>query len=531
MCGRRSPKPGETIIRMTFKPPIRLTGAMLATFIACSSAVAAPRAEESLRLDPELRSADGERTLQTPEQVLVLTHENERPLYLSQGIAYDASDIQALEPAPAKAPPSDGTRTNLLNSFLQAIALLASGLLGLHLLIEWLRVVRLRVHRPPRSTTLEHARWPTLSILIPARGSPAHQIERLRALAVADFDYPAECIHFVPMFDPSDTDVAAAVTELGNLYPGKVHPLPMMAGPNTTLAAALHAAVANSIGSALIVLDQELPLPSNWLRTSITPLLDPAVGSVLTRAVLSPEGGTLSSRLDLLADQADTLLATQSDALRLLLCGKARIRALRRQAIKSLQAPDLLMAPDGASLVLALTRLGWQSSLLGEITRYTSEASPDLIRSPRLHPSLALQSMRLVSLLLDARIPAGARRQGGAAFFSAALPLIWLTNLLCGIALYFTGAPLSAGLIILLCTATSFDPHGNPGPAFRIAAAARMAGAREEIRLLPLTWLGFTHRILDGLRLLAFARREARREHAMTALPVKSRLSEEGAQA
>jgi hypothetical protein len=505
---------------MKSTPPIRLLSAFLLMLSASCAAFASPSAEPHLLLDAQLSSAAAAPApLHAPPRV---REEQERPLYLSQDLDDSSPPLvsDAIQSLPQfKQTPIEAEPANLLLSALRGLWLLTASLLALHLLREWLRVIRIRVHRPTRTHAMEHARWPTISILIPARGSAAEQIGRLAALPGLEFDYPTERIHFVPMFDPAETSVAEAVAALSQHCAGRIHPLPMMAGPNTTLAAALHAAVANSIGSALLVLDQELPLAPDWLRKSVTPLLDPAVGCVLTRAVLTPVDGALSARLDLLADQADTLLASQNDALNLLLCGKARIRALRRQAVKSLQTPDLLQAPDGASLVLALTRLGWQSGLLGEITHYNEADSPDLIRSPRLHPGIALQSMGLISLLLDPRIPAGARRQGAAAFFSAALPLIWLASLLCGIGLYFSGAALQAGLAIALCTACSFDPHGNPGPAFRIAAAARMAGAREEIRLLPLTWLGFTHRLIDGMRQLAFSRREARREHDRSPQP------------
>lgn len=491
---------------------------------ACAAVFAASRDDERLQLDRAFNSAKADFRPQALPPAP--TEEHEQPLSLSSSIkAEDAGTPQRLPELVGGTPsalPESSTQSAPLSTLLHGIWLLTAGLLGLHLLREWLRVLRLRVHRPARSVTLEHANWPSVSILIPARGSSARQISRIASLPDIDFDYPIDKIHFVPVFDPAEPELAEAVNTLVLKCPGRVHPLAMMAGPNTTLATALHAGVATSIGTALVVLDQDLPLRKNWLRTSITPLLDPAVGCVLSRAVSTPNDGALSARLELLADQADTVLATRDDALTLLLCGKARIRALRRQAVKSLDSPDLLQAPDGASLVLNLTRLGWQSGLLAEITSYSPEDSQDLIRAPRLHPSIALQSMRLASLLLDPRIPSGARRQGGAAFFSAALPLIWLFSLLSGIALYFAGSPLSAGLAIALCTATSFDPHGNPSPAFRIAAAARMAGVREEIRLLPLTWLGFTHRILDGMRLLVFARRSARLEHGLEPAPVRT---------
>ena len=503
---------------MKSTPSIRAISITL--LLASGLALAAPDAAIHLTLDEELRPE----AAQAEQAPIPFSGDEpdlaEAPLNFSRALPPAADSGPVLAPAevdgtraasaPAELIPPAASRPlhTVLEAFLRLIWALTASLLCLHLAREWLRVMRVRVRRPERSIALEHAPWPAVSILIPARGDAGAQAARLDALHSCFFDYPVERIHLVPMFDPADTEVIAAVARLTQAFPERVHPLPMMAGRNVTLAAALHAANACSMGTALIVLDQEAPLPQTWLRQSVTPLLDPAVGAVLTRAIPEQTESALSARLALLGDQADTLIATQSDALSLLLCGKARIRALRRQAVKGLDAPDLQHAPDGASIVLALTRMGWQSRLLGEILECRAEDAPDLIRSPRLRLSIAWRSMRMASLLLNPRIPLGARLQGGAAFFSAALPLIWLASLASGLALYFIGAPLTAGLAVALCAATSFDPHGQPSPAFSLAAGARMAGIRTEIRLLPLSSLAFIDRILDGLRTLLRARRE-----------------------
>lgn len=216
----------------------------------------------------------------------------------------EASGEEAATPSlfwlpPEAAPPVLALGEGLkppLETLLYTLWLLCSALLGLHVLREWTRVLRLRVRQLPRSEVLQHAPWPTVSLLVPPAGSSAEQARRLDALPDLDAGYPAGKLHFVPLFDPADSIVAQAVTRLIQRCGERVHPLPMMAGPNTTLASALHAAVAQSIGSALVVLDRELPLPGDWLRRSLSPLLDPAVGCVLTRAIArQPHGGWMNA--------------------------------------------------------------------------------------------------------------------------------------------------------------------------------------------------------------------------------------------
>lgn len=493
--------------------PIRIKHLTLATVLAAGLASAAPADEHSLTLDEELRERPESAEALVRSGLADEVGENEIPLTMSFAVPPSSvappaipAPAQSAGPAPAATAEAAPPPISAVQAVLSGVWLLAAILLCLHLGREWLRVMRVRVRRPPRSVALEHAPWPAVSILIPARGGAMAQARRLDALQSCFFDYPVDRIHFVPMFDSSNPVVTAAVARLSLAFPEHVHPLPMLRKFSSTLAEAMHTANIASIGTALVVLDQETPLPQAWLRQSVTPLLDPAVGTVLARVIPPQTEGTLSARLGRLSDHAETLIATQSDALSLLLCGKARIRALRRQAVKDLESPDLQQAPDGASIVQEMTRLGWQSRLLGDIQICGEEDAPDVILSPRLRLSIAWRSMHMASIMLNPNIPAGARVQAGSAFFSAALPLIWLASLFCGIALYLAGCPLIAGFAVALCAATAFDPYGQPGAAFGIAAAARMAGLRTEIRLLPLTFFSFVDRLIDGLFTLLRAR-------------------------
>lgn len=488
--------------------PLRLI--LLIACFACyaASATAAPVAEPPLNLDTNLHHKDTGAPLPLIDFDQIDT---DAPLNLSASLPPERASTppEALHPVRYQ-----------LRSSLRLLWLLSASLLTLHLLYDWLRALRLRVNPPERECTLDHAAWPSISILIPNHSSSEHVCQQLDGLHTCFFDYPAERIHFVPMFDPADTAVSLAIERLEHAFPDRVHPLPMMAGRNTTLASALHAAIANSMGSALVVLDQSLPLPQAWLRQSLSPLLDPSVGSVLSLISPSQAEHSLSARLNRLSHQADAHLTHQHDALNLLLCGKARVRALRRHAVKHLDNPDLHHTPDGAGIVLALTQQGWQSHLLRDETSNQDAPEPNAVSAPRLHIPLALRSMRMASLLLNPRMPRTARLQAGAAFFSAAMPLLWLLSLLCGISLYFLGEALLAGSAITLCALCSFDPHGQPSAVFKIAATARMAGLRSEVRLLPIACFSFLDQLVAGLITLLRARLESAKHPAATEHPV-----------
>jgi len=391
----------------------------------------------------------------------------------------------------------------------------ATGLFLLaHIAREWARVILVRLRREHKPLTLEYANWPTVTILVIPKGDAPAQEHRLDVLRTLPFDYPAERIHFVVAYKVEDIGVRDAVHRLGKALPEKVLMLPIEPDEDANLASLLPLALAKSVGTALVILDRNLPVPRDWLKQSVSPILDPAVGAVLNRAIPGQAHNAIATRLIALADHADVLLATQSDAIDLMLCGKARIRAIRRPAYKSIEPDVSNLTPDGASIVLDLVRNGWQTVLLADVQTPQPQISHDTIRSPRMHPSVSWQALRLAPLAFAQNFPHGARVQGRAVFFAAVLPLVWLCSLACGILLYALGDILWGGLAIALCAATSFDPLGHPKPAFSVAAAARMAGLREEIRLLPLACASFLDRIVDGCRVSLVRRRPFRPVHS-----------------
>ena len=369
-----------------------------------------------------------------------------------------------------------------------------------HIFREWGKVILMRLRREQNPKVLEYANWPIITLLVVPKGDASAQEHRLDALRSLPFDYPSNRIHFVVAYHTRDLGVRDAIHRLGKSLPERVQALPILPEDDASLATLLPRALGRSVGEALVVLDQHLPVPRDWLRNALSPLLDPAIGVVLNRAVPGQVQNALATRLVALAGHADALLANQTDALDLMLCGKARIRALRRSAYKAVEERSSELTPDGASIVLELVRSGWQASLLEDIDGTGPIFTSDTIRSPRLHPAILLQSLSLTPLALSRSYPQGARKQGRMVFFAALLPWAWIVNLILGFLLYAFGDIFTASLALALCAATSFDPLGHPKPAFSIAASARMAGIREEIRILPLASISFLDRMFEACR-------------------------------
>lgn len=471
---------------------MRLTALLFA--LACQTGFAASEVERGLALEADLHSEHpaspetGEPAPQAPPEAL--------PLILSRNIL-DAPPERLDLPLEVPHLPQNVLRERTNEAATGLLVLLLS-LMAIHNGSGWLRMLRRRAAGPVHPIVMEHAHWPSVSILLLPLGSITRQIERIRSLATLEFGYPTARIHFVIAFERNDPGLTNAVAELKQLCPGRIHPLPIPAASGNSLNTLLEAALARSLGDALVVLDQDFPLPANWLRAAITPLLDPATAVVVSRSVFSASRTDLTTRLDLLADRAEAQLAAQEDALALLVSGKACVRALRRQALKTLPSGRLSQMENAAVIAIELTRRGWQSALLDGLS---SPATADGAHAGHagLRFTQTLECLRLFSGLVRRRIPKLARQQAFRASTQAARTLIWQSSLLCALALYFTGSPLLSGIAVLACVASAFDPHGTAETPIRIAALARASGIREEIRLLPLFPLLHLVRTIQGM--------------------------------
>jgi hypothetical protein len=503
-------------------PGFRSQLSALLLALACQTGIAATEVERGLALEPDLHS---EFASSAGAEISVSARPPEAlSLVLSRSLPSAAPEApvtqQVTFPLPAH------TLREWVNEGIKNLFYLLFGLTVIHAISDWLYVLRQRTRRPSPPIVMAHAPWPTISILLPpqgrsSRGSPGHpkvfltptgdglsptgqtgasltrQIERIRSLPGLEFGYPSARIHFVIAFDAAELALADEVTELARHYPGRIHPLPMRAATETPLTTLLEAALSHSVGDALVLLDQELPLPADWLRAAITPLLDPATAIVVSRSVLIPSAMPLAARLDLLTDHAEAQFATQSDALALLVAGKARIRALRRQALKALPLEQNSRLNSGASIAIELTRRGWQSALLDSLSSPNTNIHA---ASQGFQSGHTVSCLRLITSLIKPRIPALARQQALRTSALAARTLVWQLNLVCALALYFTGSPLLSGIAVLIGVASAFDPHGIARTPIRIAAFARASNIREELRLLPLIPLLHLVRTIQGMK-------------------------------
>ena len=70
------------------------------------------------------------------------------------------------------------------------------------------------------------------------------------------------------------------------------------------------------------------------------------------------------------------------------------------------------------------------------------------------------------------------------------VPLVLLVGWLCTIVLFYAGYPPQWGRLTVLMI-SSFNTVGNFAAFFQVAAASRLDGSRERIRMLPFLFLGF----------------------------------------
>jgi hypothetical protein len=94
-----------------------------------------------------------------------------------------------------------------------------------------------------------------------------------------------------------------------------------------------------------------------------------------------------------------------------------------------------------------------------------------------------------------------------------AVPLVLIVGWLAALALFYLGAPPDFGPLALLSVA-SFGTVGNFAAFFQVAAASRLDGSRERIRMLPFLLLGFLVSTLSVAR-ASISRGSWKRGHGM----------------
>lgn len=358
-------------------------------------------------------------------------------------------------PVPSWRPFAEGTLSALL------------GLLLLRSAWQWRRMWR-GLRRRHHAGAITTADWPALSVVLPPGHPPAVLARCIQALLRTG--YPAERLHFLPLFTSAAPLTRGVLAPLVGLAPERIVPVAVGGRLHDNLDA-LRCAFVHAPSDLMVVVDVERKLPPEGLKQAVAPFLDPAVGAIQgTRHGRAP-ATTLSRLLDL-ARQAQT---AQRDACSHtgLLPG-ATVLGVRRSAWLSCASPQPRTPFAEVEFVAHLAQQGWRIAM--------QSALSDLRPSP-LRWADHLRRVRAASVF-----PPAAPRLPGAlqALPTLWISLAWLAGLALSLALYFAGSPLFAGGGLLLLALNAFDASGRATHLLNTLVAASARRQSDHLLLLPL---------------------------------------------
>jgi len=347
-------------------------------------------------------------------------------------------------------------------------------------------------HRQPFVDVIQ-ADWPPLVVFVPAHNESRVVRDSLDALLTCD--YPEDRLTIVPIDDRSVDDTRAILLEYAENYPGRVMPFLRDDGiPGK--AAALADAMAEHGGEIALVFDADYIPGVRLLKQLVAPFFDPEVGAVMGRVVPLNVGLSLLTRL-LDLERAGGYQVDQQARMNLRLVPQygGTVGGVRRAALAQVGGWNVDSLAEDTDLTFRLVINGWdvvyqnRSECYEEVPETWESRIRQIKRWAKGH-NQALR--RYVGALLRNRrdLPFLQVLDGVLLLGVFVVPLVLLLGWICTVTLFYAGYPPSWGRVTILAI-TSFNTVGNFAAFFQVAAASRLDGSRERIRMLPFLFLGF----------------------------------------
>lgn len=347
-------------------------------------------------------------------------------------------------------------------------------------------------HRQPYVDVVR-ADWPALTVFVPAHNESLVLRDSLDALLAAE--YPADRLLIVPIDDRSVDDTRAIMNEYAAAHPGRIAPF-LRDGGTPGKAAALAEAMAAHVSDIYMVFDADYIPGPRLLMQLAAPFFDAEVGAVMGRVVPLNVGKSLLTRL-LDLERAGGYQVDQQARMNLRLIPQygGTVGGVRRLALEQVGGWRIDSLAEDTDLTVRLVMNGWDVVYQNRSECYEEvpETWETRIRQIQRWAKGHNQSLvRYVSALVRNRrsLPWWQVLDGVLLLGVFVVPLVLLVGWVCTITLFYAGYPPNWGRLTILAI-SSFNTVGNFAAFFQVAAASRLDGSRERIRMLPFLLLGF----------------------------------------
>lgn len=347
-------------------------------------------------------------------------------------------------------------------------------------------------HRQP-FVDVVRAEWPALVVFVPAHNEAMVVRDSLDALLTCD--YPAEQLTIVPIDDRSKDETREILNEYARNFPERIKPYLRDDGPPGK-AAALAEAMERFPGEIFLVFDADYIPGERLLKQLVAPFFDPEVGAVMGRVVPLNVGLSLLTRL-LDLERAGGYQVDQQARMNLRLVPQygGTVGGVRRIALEHVGGWKIESLAEDTDLTVRLALSGWdivyqnRSECYEEVPETWEARIRQIQRWAKGH-NQALRRYFASWILNRAHLPFAKVLDGALLLGVFAVPLVLMLGWASTMLLFFTGYPLAWGVFTVLAIST-FNTVGNFAAFFQVAAASRIDGSRERIRMLPFLFLGF----------------------------------------
>lgn len=347
-------------------------------------------------------------------------------------------------------------------------------------------------HRQPY-VDITVAEWPPVTVFIPCHNEEQVIHGSIDALLAAD--YPRERLTIIPIDDRSTDGTGDILRDYAAQYPELIKPVWRIGG-TPGKAAALAEASARVGSDVHLVFDADYIPGPKLLKQLVAPFFDPEVGAVMGRVVPQNVSRSLLTRL-LDLERAGGYQVDQQARMNMGLVPQygGTVGGVRREALSSVGGWRTDTLAEDTDMTFRLLLRGWDVVYQNRSECYEEvpENWPTRIRQIRRWTHGHNQALRRyvnkllarpshVSWLqvLDGTLLLGVFAVGPVLLFGWMLALV----------LYYLGYQPSSSVFMVLIV-SAFSTLGNFAAFFEVAAATRLDGSRNRVRLLPFLFFGF----------------------------------------
>jgi cellulose synthase/poly-beta-1,6-N-acetylglucosamine synthase-like glycosyltransferase len=346
---------------------------------------------------------------------------------------------------------------------------------------------------------VESADWPAVTVLVAAHNEEAVVADILKALM--EVDYPADRLAVIPVNDRSTDRTREIIDWVAERHP-QIEPFHRIGG-KPGKAAALKDAMAHVHSEIVLVFDADYIPGKALIRQLVTPFFDPEIGAVMGRVVpLNVSQKLLTRLLDL--ERSGGYQVDQQARMNLHLVPQygGTVAGIRKSALDEIGGWNENALAEDTDLTYRLLLAGWKTVYANRAECYEEVPERWPVRVRQIMRWAKGHNQCMVSYMLRtagcAELSWRERIDGvlllGVYLMGPVLLLGWSL----AVVLFYTGVEIGGGLTVLALGA--FTTLGNFAAFFEIAAAARLDGSRQRIRLLPLTLFGFAVSLISVSR-------------------------------